>query len=82
MSEDFELPNTAHGEARVIASNGLRLRSVPHLSAPVLELLPCGTVVTVWQTEGLWWWVQTDSGVTGWVHSEYLKVIEELVRDA
>ena len=79
-AEDFDLPNMAHGEARVIASKGLRLRAEPSLSAKVLTLLPCGAVVTVWMTEGLWWWVQSTAGDTGWAHSEYLKVNGALVR--
>ena len=56
---DFDIPNMAHGEARVIAAKGLRLRVDPNLGAKVLALLPYGTVVTVWQTDGLWWWVQS-----------------------
>ena len=82
LGPGYDLPNMGHGEARVTATKGLRLRVDPSLSGKVLELLPCDAVVTVWQTDGPWWWVQAASGATGWAHSEYLRVCGELVRGA
>lgn len=56
---------------RVNAWDGLRLRQGAGLDSPVLDLLPDGTLLKVLNRQGAWVQVTTNSGLTGWVHSDY-----------
>ena len=35
----------------------------------------------MWQVEGVWWRVETPTGLFGWAHSGSLKPVKELVRE-
>src|SRR5436305_1013997 len=69
-------------KGRVI-SDGLRLRSQPSSTAAQLGLLKAGTLVTVIgkNTIGTWLLVSSDTGLTGWVGSAYIRVVVGSLKD-
>ena len=73
------LPHMAHGEADCTAKV-LNVREEPSLQAKVIGSLRAGQRVIVWQVEGVWWRVETPTGLFGWAHSGSLKPVKELVR--
>ena len=50
------------------------------MQAKVIGSLRVGQRVIVWQVEGVWWRVETPTGLFGWAHSGSLKPVKELVR--
>ena len=73
------LPHMAHGEADCTVKV-LNVRDGPSLQAKVIGSLWAGQRVIVWQVEGVWWRVETPTGLFGWAHSGSLKPVKELVR--
>jgi hypothetical protein len=73
------LPHMAHGEADCTAKV-LNVREEPSLQGKVIGSLRVGQRVIVWQVEGVWWRVETPTGLFGWAHSDSLKPVKELVR--
>ena len=73
------LPHMAHGEADCTAKV-LNVREEPSLQGKVIGSLRVGRRVIVWQVEGVWWRVETATGLFGWAHSGSLKPVKELVR--
>jgi hypothetical protein len=73
------LPHMAHGEADCTAKV-LNVREEPSLQGKVIGSLRVGQRVIVWQVEGVWWRVETPTGLFGWAHSGSLKPVKELVR--
>ena len=73
------LPHMAHGEADCTVKV-LNVRDGPSLQAKVIGSLKAGQRVIVWQVEGVWWRVETPTGLFGWAHSDSLKPVKELVR--
>jgi hypothetical protein len=74
------LPHMAHGEADCTVRL-LYVREQPDLQAKIIGSLTAGQRVTVWAAEKLWWLVQAEDGLTGWSYAEYLKPVNELVRE-
>ena len=75
------LPHMAHGEADCTVKV-LNVRDGPSLQAKIIGSLTAGQRVIVWQVEGVWWRVETPTGLFGWAHSGSLKPVKELVRAA
>ena len=73
------LPHMAHGEADCTVKV-LNVREDPSLQAKIIGSLKAGQRVIVWQVEGVWWRVETPTGLFGWAHSGSLKPVKELVR--
>ena len=63
----------------VSAVSGLNMRRGAGIDAPVIELLPRRTRVSVVERDGLWWLVSVladgQPDTTGWVHSNWLTEI-------
>ena len=59
----------------VVAAGGdyLNIRSGPSTARPLIYSAPTGTPLTLLQTSGDWFKVQT-GGYTGWAHSGYVSV--------
>lgn len=66
-------PSVGKGYAQVTATSGLNLRSGPSTDYDSLTVLPFGAVITVLETaQAPWVQVKTSSGVTGYVHQDYI----------
>ncbi|MCK6551985.1 SH3 domain-containing protein [Myxococcota bacterium] len=63
------------GEAVVIASSGLNLRSRPSTSASIITTMPRGADVSVLAASGDWFSVNYD-GTVGWAFGQYLAAVE------
>ena len=69
----------AHGRAACTCAR-LFVRADHDLKAKIVGALGFGQVVDVWSTDGEWWRVQTEDGLTGWSHGSYLQSLGDLVR--
>ncbi|HYG58947.1 MAG TPA: SH3 domain-containing protein, partial [Symbiobacteriaceae bacterium] len=59
-------------ERRIVSDpEGLRLREKPNTLGKVLTVLPQGELLYVQELKMPWMRVETHSGATGWIHSEY-----------
>lgn len=79
VKSDKQKNTAAATEKTVIAQvNALNLRAEPSLSAAVLTKISSGTESTFIQQQGDWIQIQFD-GMTGWVFSDYVTVLEATV---
>lgn len=53
-------------------TSGLRLRAEPNTSSAVLDVMPAGTIVPVYQEQGSWRMVKYNGTTVGWCWSSYL----------
>jgi uncharacterized protein YgiM (DUF1202 family) len=71
-------PICGHGTARGTATV-LYMRQTPEPQGQIVGTLNMGQLVDVWQTEGVWNYIQRhDTGSTGWSHSAYLQLLAPL----
>lgn len=68
----------ASGNTGTITGSVVNLREEPSTSAKVLDKLPKGTEVNVLSSSDVWYKVSYD-GKTGWVHGDYLHVVEKTI---
>ena len=60
--------------AIVTSNTGINLRVSPSLSADIITVLPGNTVVDVVDLEGDWAKVETETGKTGYLNSEFITI--------
>jgi N-acetylmuramoyl-L-alanine amidase len=69
-----QAPTSAAGTAARVGRSSVNLRSAPSLSSARVVVLRPGAAVTVVQPGADWSLVETASGQSGWVSSEYLQM--------
>lgn len=69
--------NTGSGTKGRVTVGGLHVRKTASASAASLGKLGKGNVVTVHSVSGYWAYVTTHSGIKGYVHKSYLKLLNQ-----
>ncbi len=67
---------SAGGQAQVIASGGLHLRSGPSTGSSIILTMPNGSIVDVVGASGAWDSVRYN-GTTGWAYATYLSAVSK-----
>ncbi|WP_431804130.1 SH3 domain-containing protein [Halobacillus andaensis] len=73
----IEYPDNVKGEVVVQAGSNLNLREGPSTNDSILTSIPSGSKIDVIGTNGSWYEVQFN-GKTGWVSSEFIKLLNLL----
>lgn len=77
-SEEMSEPSQVEQRAMVVV-NDLNIRDAADVSAPVLDSVAYGQIMTILETPGDMDWVKikTQNGLTGWVAKRYLTFLTE-----
>lgn len=61
----------------LVTATALRIRSGPGLSYPIIGTMPQGNLVPGDEVRGDWIHIISPENITGWSHSDYLKLVNE-----